>query len=255
MSSFPGTMTVTINPSSNSVLVYDGSLSADFAATDRVTASGYEHRFEKTGSQTFDRVQLFGNAISPAPSAAVPSDSSATLTLRYTSFARWTHIDRVTGITTVSYAIFGMPTDPADVPTIGAFGYYARTESEDYHFGSGTIAKYPVSGKVSFSADFAALQVNPTASRGSTEPGFTGQGSLLAGRFVGQLTTGPTRTGVVYLRAANFSGSFFGPKAAEVSYVYLIREAGMDPFAGASIGSSDKWLSGVVAGIKYVPAP
>jgi hypothetical protein len=232
-------MTIIIDPVLKTVSVNDGTVSASFSDTDRVASSQYEHRFEKSGTQTTDILQLYGNALAPAPTVSAP------LTLESVSFLRWSHRDRGADVTTIHRGIFGTQTAVGSVPATGTANFLTTFAGERFDFGTAATATTAITGTATFAVDYGNRKVSSDLSLAGGTALFAGVGS-----YDGVLFNGTYASSRLVFRSGSFTGGFFGPAAGEFAYVLFIKEHNPDPYAGASVAPADMWYSGIVVGRK-----
>lgn len=221
--------------------VQAGSTSASFTAADKMPSSDYTTSFNKGG----DSLTLYGNA-QPGNTATAP------VSLSYTSFGKWTHVDASADQTDIRYYVFGEMSGSKGMPTSGS-ATYATTVSGTmlaYNYAPATLSD--LTGTATFTADFAQGTVstglslravgNPTEGSAGV---YSGSGTIAKDQFAGTFTSGTN-----YFASGAFNGAFFGPSAAEMGYTFAIKGHNPDPYAGASVSPGDISIVGAVVGAK-----
>ncbi len=171
--------------------------------------------------------------------------NSPTLQFHYLSFGEWWFYE--TDINTYHYAalIFGAPTSTADMPktgtasyTLSAIGALAMSSSH-IMMGVGTLSADFSSGTINTQLDLSVHAMEGKWLYGIDR--ITGKASFVSGSSLFQGVMTPTDTAF----SGTFTGSFYGPGAAEVGYTFAI---GGD--AGIARPNSEQRIVGVAIGKK-----
>lgn len=176
----------------------------------------------------------------------------APIQLSYLSYGQWTQFTMSPPERRDTWFLIGRPTIASDMPRSGAASYSAGVKGGQLVADSGGLGVgsfFPVGGTATFSADFSsgAIQTGLTLQELSdvvpTPIGtFAGTGKIGSGTpdFAGTFTsTNSPLTG-------DFQGSFYGPQAKEMGYVFQI--GGHKP--GGGFYGTDIFINGTVAGVK-----
>lgn len=229
---------ISYNATTGTYTLQSGAIQLAVTSADRVAASGFTHAFHKAAGSVTDDLTLYGNALSPTPGVTAP------VALSYTSFGFWKHIDSSANLTTQTFFLYGEQTAAADMPRSGTASYQATASGLVMNGPPAMPTNHAFTGSASISADFSANTIATVLDLGGSGS-YQGSGVISSNQFSGSLSA-------PYLNfvGGNFMGGFFGPQAAEVGYTFWFRYHNPDPYAGASVGSSDIYYSGVVAGRK-----
>lgn len=175
---------------------------ASFAPVDLVTAQSSPNVantlvYQKTSASGSDSLRL-----------VVPVVGGVALS--YTLLGNWTH--NVTGVGSTSYiAVGGAPTQAGDVPKTGTANYTVIVNGSVIPTaGSPNLLNGTASG--TFSANFGAGTVSTTLNLQGASSNF---GTLSGSGTIASASSGFTGT-FSSVTSGGFSGSFFGPQAAEM---------------------------------------
>lgn len=186
------------------------------------------------GPNDFRSLSVFNNLI-PEIGTNDPD-----LQLHYLSYGSWRTLTGVPGQRTDVFFLFGDPTLTADMPRMGSATYALsaqalRQEGFQPIEGDGTLVANFATGAIGNQFTlYEVLQGYPLR-LGS----FAGTGSIAEGgpAFSGDLVSGNTDF------TGSFTGSFFGPKAAEAGFTFLLSRS------PAGFDSGDR-IIGVAVGAK-----
>lgn len=198
------------------------------------------HLDSASGTSPYNRLTLFNNLV------AGRGTNEPTLQFRYLSFGQWVRRDSdSSGALRQRYAtvLYGAPTALADMPRTGSASY-----------GLWVTGAMAISNGYSLGGD-GTLDANFATGRLTTRLNLTGDGSLGAvvsvGRFDGTASLGGSGAGFQgqltsssSALTGNFTGSFYGPDAAEVGYTFSLR----GPVAARP--GAEQTLVGVAVGMK-----
>jgi len=216
-----GGITISYDAASQTYTIHDGPNALSYGPADKdpsgpgPSQSPFETYFHQVGNNLVDKIKAYraGSAGTQFPQ------------LSYATFvvASREAITLIGGISDaninarVIYAIGGFETVRSDLPRTGTASYTSYVTGAAI----GPDREYPVEGSVSITADFANASVSTALALKSGGQGignFNGVAPIDSGtsRFKGDLTANGTTQG-------SFSGSFFGPQAAEVGYTYRVQ--------------------------------
>lgn len=235
------TLTFRYDAANGTYTVQDAAHSVTVGAGDRQGDAAYNNVYLKGDGVVTDKLVLYGN---------VRSDTAGTapVTLSYTSFGLWSHIDTTANLTTRSYFLYGQPTSPADMPTTGTASYQMKVSAQIFGTTFAPSTWTTTTGDATLNANFGTgtVQTALTISGGGS---YVGNGTIASNAFSGSFTAlDPTFV------SGQFSGDFFGPKAKEAGYTFQISKHSSDPYAGAAISTLDTYISGVAVGPALAPA-
>jgi hypothetical protein len=216
-------------------------MSATFRPTSRTTQGPID--YYRTSSPTAtDELQLYNNV------RLGTSATGAPVKLTYLSYGAWSHDNLTTGTTWERYFLFGYPTASRDMPLSGTASY-STAVSANVRTEIPSAGDAMLRGSATFTANFAQGIVNTSltlAYSDSISYAYSGSGPISASSFSGPFSSSTDP----YFNLGSFAGSFYGPKATEMGYVFAIERGEADPYAGASVAPPLSWIVGAVVGKK-----
>lgn len=217
-----GGITISYDAPSQTYTIHDGTNAISFGPADKnpsgpgPTQSPFESYFHTDGRGTLvDTIKAYR-----AGSASTQFPQLSYATFMVADRAAYTPVGGIADANykaRVIYAIGGFETVRSDLPKTGTASYASYVTG----VAVGPLQEHPVDGTVSITADFGNASVSTALSLKSGGQGigdFNGVAPIDSGtsRFKGDLTANGATQG-------SFSGSFFGPQAAEVGYTYRVQ--------------------------------
>jgi hypothetical protein len=236
-------LTISYNAASGSYTLKDTenstAMSATFSKSSRTTQN-YIDTYTVSSPTATDQLHLYDNV------RVGTSLTGAPVKLTYLSYGNWSHDDLATGQNWDRYFLFGSPTAAQDMPLTGTASYStAVSASMKTEFANDPEAM--LNGSATFTANFGQGSVSTSLRLGYpnwTSYTYSGTGPISGNRFWGDFTSSTDP----YLQFGNFAGSFYGPRATEMGYVFAIERGEADPYAGAAVAPPLTWITGVVVG-------
>lgn len=186
----------------------------------------------------FSQLELLNNTIKDQ----VTSDAFLK-TLTRTSYAAWWRGESTAGVKRVTYATFGYPTVPSDMPATGTVNYTMRVAGRvviSPATGASSVERLggTITTSVNYATGLVTVTMNLTRAGGAAYGTFTGTGAIAAGnnQFTGSFGPGSTAGGT-------FQGLAYGPKADELGISFAITQDGTG-------GASSSRAVGVLVGKK-----
>jgi hypothetical protein len=236
-------LTISYNPRTGSYTLKDtansNNTSVTFSRTSRTT-QGYIDTYTKSSPTATDQLELYNNV------RVSTSLSGAPVKLTYLSYGSWSHDDLTTGEIWDRYFLFGYPTGTQDMPLSGTASY-STAVSANMRTELPNSAEQTLSGSATFTANFGQGNVSTTLKLGypdSTSYTYSGSGPISGSLFSGPFSSSTDP----YLQLGSFAGGFYGPKATEMGYVFVVERGEADPYAGATVAPPLTWIVGAVVG-------
>lgn len=217
-----GNVSIAYDAASQTYTVRDGTNAMSYSAADKDPAAPGP---AATPFDSFVRRDSSGRLVDRISAYRAGSANTAFPQLSYTSFvvARREASTTTSGVSNATidarlvYAIGGFETVRSDLPKTGTASYASFVTGSAL---SGD-REHAVGGTVSITADFGSASVKTAlalTSEGQSIGNFDGVAAIesATSHFKGDLTAAGATKG-------NFSGSFFGPQAAEVGYTYRVQ--------------------------------
>ena len=237
-------LTISYNATNGSYTLKDtansNNMSATFSRTSRTT-QGYIDTYTANSPTATDRLQIYDNVRVGASLTGAP------VRLSYLSYGNWSHDDLTTGEIWNRYFLIGYPTAPRDMPLTGTASY-STAVSANLKSEFVSDPEHVLSGSASFTANFAQGNVSTSltlAYPGATSLSYSGSGPILSGNLFSAIFSSTTDP---YFQLGSFAGGFYGPKATEMGYVFVIERGEADPYAGATVAPPLSWIVGAVVG-------
>jgi len=206
------------------------------------TTQGYVDIYTATSSTATDQLQLYNDVRVPTLLSRAP------VKLTYLSYGSWSHDDLTTGEDWKRYFLFGYPTATADMPLTGTASYSTLVSANMKSELPGD-PEHTLSGSATFTANFGQGIVSTSlklAYPDSTSYSYSGGGPISGNLFSGPFNSSTDS----YFQLGSFAGGFYGPKATEMGYVFVIERGEADPYAGATVAPPLSWIVGAVVGKK-----
>jgi hypothetical protein len=238
-------LTISYNAATGSYTLKDtansNNVSATFSRASRKT-QGYIDTYTRSSPTATDQLELDDNV------RIGTSFSGAPVKLTYLSYGSWSHDDLTTGEIWGRYFLFGYPTATRDMPLSGTASY-STAVSANMKTELPSDGEHMLSGSATFTANFGQGNVSTTlklAYPDSTSYAYSGSGPISGNLFSGPFSSSTDP----YLQLGSFAGGFYGPKATEMGYVFVVERGEADPYAGAAIAPPLSWIVGAVVGKK-----
>jgi hypothetical protein len=248
-----GTVTVGFDPATQTYTLHDAAYTATLGPAQLIAVP-----------VTFPAPTVFPTARYASSILTYPGDSLtifdnirvggtanvAPVQLTYLSYGDWTHRESQSGDQRNTFFLIGRPTIASDMPRTGSADYDTTVNGSrlivlSNGFGGTTV---PVGGTATFSANFGTGTISTGLSLQeltdvvpSPIGTYTGTGTIGSGTsdFAGNFTSPDTSF------TGKFQGSFYGPQAREMGYVFQI--GGHVPQGGTGY---DAYINGTVVGAK-----
>lgn len=230
-------VTFSYDAASGTYTVQGGGVSASFGQANQIPDTAYSVTYAKTAGAFSDSVKLYGNVQSGVT-------GTPPVALSYLSYGIWTHASTASSLTSKTYFLYGQPTDATSMPTTGTASYQMIVSAHELGTGAGAAPEViHLSGTATMNANFGTGAIDTILTVGPSLP-LTGTGKISGDQFAGSFT-GPGS-----LTDGKFNGGFFGPSAKEAGYTFQLTYHGNDPYAGATPGHSDMYITGAAVGPK-----